>query len=89
MTGRHVIFKGRVQGVGFRYTACKIAQRFMLTGFVRNLPDGSVEMQIQGSDDSVEACTQEIEAYFSDYIRNTEQTELPYEPTFTDFKIAF
>ncbi len=89
MTAKHIIFNGRVQGVGFRYTACKIAQRFLLTGFVRNLPNGSVEMKIQGTDESVQSCIQEIEAYFGDYIRNTEQTELPYDPTFMDFKIVF
>ena len=38
-TAKQVIFRGRVQGVGFRYTARRIAARYDVTGFVRNLPD--------------------------------------------------
>ena len=37
-----VIYRGRVQGVGFRYTSASIARRFPVTGYVRNLPDGTV-----------------------------------------------
>ena len=47
-TAKLVIFKGRVQGVGFRFTAHSIANRYHLTGQVRNLIDGSVEMIAQG-----------------------------------------
>ena len=45
----HVIFSGRVQQVGFRYTAYYIARDLRLTGWVDNLPDGRVEMEVQGS----------------------------------------
>lgn len=45
---RHIRFSGRVQGVGFRYTACYIARSLGLTGWVRNLWDGDVEMEVQG-----------------------------------------
>ena len=41
-----VIFSGRVQGVGFRYTSNQIAWRFDVTGWVKNLPDGSVQMVV-------------------------------------------
>ncbi len=41
-------FYGRVQHVGFRYTAMYLAQSLQLTGWVRNLPDGSVLMEVQG-----------------------------------------
>ena len=44
----HVIFSGRVQHVGFRYTAYYIARDLHLTGWVDNLPDGRVEMEVQG-----------------------------------------
>jgi len=44
-----ILFKGRVQGVGFRYTALKVAQKYALTGFVRNCSDGSVLVEIQGA----------------------------------------
>lgn len=45
---RHIRFSGRVQGVGFRYTACYIARSLGLTGWVKNLWDGDVEMEVQG-----------------------------------------
>ena len=43
-----IVFYGRVQHVGFRYTAMYLAQSLHLTGWVRNLPDGSVLMEAQG-----------------------------------------
>ena len=45
----HVVFSGRVQHVGFRYTSLYIARSLYLTGWVRNLKDGRVEMEIQGN----------------------------------------
>ena len=45
----HVRFTGQVQGVGFRWTARKVAQGLGLTGWVRNEPDGSVTMELQGT----------------------------------------
>ena len=44
-----IIFRGRVQGVGFRYQAMYAARDFGLTGWVQNLPDGTVEMEVQGT----------------------------------------
>lgn len=49
-----VIISGRVQGVGFRYHASKVADRLGLTGWVRNRPDGAVEAEAEGDVDSVE-----------------------------------
>ncbi len=43
-----LLMSGRVQGVGFRYTAKGVAQRFAVTGFVRNLSDGRVELVVEG-----------------------------------------
>ena len=45
----HVVFSGKVQHVGFRYTSLYIARSLYLTGWVRNLHDGRVEMEIQGT----------------------------------------
>ncbi len=47
---RHIIFYGYVQGVGFRWKAKHTAYRFGLSGWVRNLDDGSVEMEAEGSE---------------------------------------
>ena len=45
----HILFSGRVQHVGFRYTAYYLTRDLYLTGWVDNLPDGRVEMEVQGS----------------------------------------
>ncbi|NLB82826.1 MAG: acylphosphatase [Synergistaceae bacterium] len=50
---RQFLNEGRVQGVGFRHWAARSAQKLNLTGLVRNLPEGSVEVQAQGSEQSV------------------------------------
>ena len=89
MAARHVIFIGRVQGVGFRYTAHRMAHRHQLTGFVRNLPDGTVEMFAQGPAQDIDDCIQDIKEYFSDYLRETRIQEIPTDPKYKDFRIAF
>ena len=89
MTARHVIFVGRVQGVGFRYTAHRIAHRHQLAGFVRNLPDGTVEMLAQGLAQDIDDCIQDIKEYFGDYLRETRIQEIPTDPKYKDFRIAF
>ena len=50
-----IIYSGHVQGVGFRYTAKSVAMGFEVTGTVRNLPDGRVELVVEGSRDELEA----------------------------------
>ena len=45
---KHIVFYGRVQGVGFRYYVVNKANQLGLTGWVKNLPDGTVEMEVQG-----------------------------------------
>jgi acylphosphatase len=89
MTARYVIFIGRVQGVGFRYTAHRMANRRRLTGFVRNLPDGTVEMLVQGTDRDIDDCIQDIKDYFGDYLRETRIQEIPTNPKYKDFRITF
>lgn len=48
-----IIVKGRVQGVGFRYAAKNMARSLGLNGFVRNIPDGSVYIEIEGNEDNI------------------------------------
>ena len=47
---KHIVFYGRVQGVGFRYYAVNKANQLGLTGWVKNLPNGTVEMEVQGEE---------------------------------------
>jgi acylphosphatase len=86
---KHIIFTGQVQGVGFRFTAFNIANRHQLTGFVRNLPDGTVEILAQGPAQTIDNCIRDIEEEFSGYIRETEIKEIPPNPQCKDFKITF
>lgn len=53
MIRKHVVVRGQVQGVGFRYYTRSKAEQFQLVGYVRNLPDGSVEVEIEGEDAAV------------------------------------
>ncbi len=48
-----MIFTGRVQGVGFRYKASHVANQYRLTGYVKNEYDGSVSMEVQGSEQEI------------------------------------
>jgi acylphosphatase len=87
-TAKHIIFTGQVQGVGFRYTTYRIAGRYEVTGFVRNLPDGTVEMLAQGSPDEVDRCIEEVQNSFSGYIRDAKVVQIPYHPQYGDFRIT-
>ena len=60
MTGRHVFYEGHVQGVGFRYTVRQLAKGYDVTGWVRNLPDGRVELLAGGEPEEVNAFLQAI-----------------------------
>ena len=51
---KHVLYSGRVQGVGFRYTAKHLSNGFAVAGYVRNRPDGKVELLAQGPKDQVD-----------------------------------
>ena len=53
MVRKHYVFHGRVQGVGFRITVYQVASRLGLTGWVRNMDNGMVEIEVQGEIDSI------------------------------------
>jgi acylphosphatase len=53
MISLQVFYQGHVQGVGFRFTVRHIAKGFDVTGWVRNLPDGRVELQVTGDEEEV------------------------------------
>ena len=51
---KHIFFYGRVQGVGFRYYAVQKANQLGLTGWVKNLYDDSVEMEVEGQEELID-----------------------------------
>jgi len=60
MIARQYLFAGRVQGVGFRYATKRLAMGFDVLGWVRNLPDGSVEMQVVGEQGELDEFLREL-----------------------------
>lgn len=86
----HVVFKGRVQGVGFRYTVHGAAGKYALTGWVRNCPDGhSVESELQGNSDQLASAVHEIQEYFKDNIRDTQVQDIPLVMNEAGFEITY
>jgi len=69
-----VCFSGRVQGVGFRYTTLQVAKEFEVAGFVCNLPDGRVQLEVEGRPEDVAAFITAVEERMHGYIRKTERT---------------
>lgn len=84
-----IFFSGTVQGVGFRFTAERLARRFSVTGFVRNLEDGRVEVTAEGEESVlVEFLTAIRESRMKDYIRDVEAHWTQAEGYFKSFSIA-
>jgi acylphosphatase len=78
MRAKRIHFEGRVQGVGFRYQTKQIAMGFEVTGWVQNLPDGRVEMEVMGPGEEVEAFLAAIEdSDLNGLIRKREILDIP------------
>jgi acylphosphatase len=67
---RRVHYSGRVQGVGFRFTAHRVSRGFDVAGSVRNLPDGRVELIVEGDPAELDAFLQALREGMSPYIRD-------------------
>lgn len=86
---RKVTFRGDVQGVGFRYTACQVAGDFDVVGYVRNAPDGSVELLAEGADDQLDAFLDALNSRMRGHIRDIDQQAAPAEGRYHDFGVRF
>jgi acylphosphatase len=89
MIAKQIIFEGRVQGVGFRYTVKELARGFDVCGWVKNLPDGTVELQAMGEKDELESFIREIaeESNVAHHIKNMTVVKIPLLQNCTGFKI--
>jgi acylphosphatase len=84
-----VLYEGYVQGVGFRWTAKRIAQGYDVSGWVRNLPDGRVELQVSGDDDEVAAFLGAIrESTMGGHIATEGTTQIEIPSPFKGFRIV-
>lgn len=83
----HLRFTGRVQGVGFRWTATRAASLFGLTGWVYNAWDGSVEMEVQGDEQSIDQMIAAIGRGRFIEIDNIEKDKIPVVEDERDFNV--
>ncbi len=88
MIRKHIIFHGRVQGVGFRYWSCMIATELGLTGWVKNLSDGTVEMEVQGSGMMISRLIHRLHNQRFVEITDMETTSIPVKENEFSFRPA-
>ena len=74
---KHIYFSGMVQGVGFRYRSTYLAQSRKLTGWVKNLYDNRVEMEVQGDEKNIERFLEDLQKQRFISIEDMEMTEIP------------
>jgi acylphosphatase len=83
-----VFYEGNVQGVGFRWSVRNVAKGFDITGSVRNLRDGRVELQATGDEEEVRAFLEAIlQSELRAHIKKHSESPLPNPPTFRGFEI--
>jgi acylphosphatase len=88
MFSLQVFFEGNVQGVGFRWSVKHVAKGFDVTGWVRNLHDGRVELQAAGEENEVRAFIEAINrSELRAHIRNHSEQVLPQPPEARGFEI--
>jgi acylphosphatase len=84
-----IFYSGRVQGVGFRYTAKTAAAGFEITGLIRNLPDGRVELIAEGAREELEAFREAIRgAGLAGFVRDENASWSDAQNNFRGFEIS-
>lgn len=82
-----VYYTGHVQGVGFRYMTLQIAKEFEVAGFVRNLPDGRVQLEVEGEESELAAFLAGVDERMHGYVRKSERSTAKRAPVFSGFAI--
>ena len=86
----HLIISGIVQGVGFRFYTRDVALEIGVKGWVKNLPDGTVEIVAEGSKEEIEAFMKQLKkGYLGRNIYGIEEREEPYKGDLGSFEITF
>jgi len=86
---RTVRFSGNVQGVGFRYTTVRTAGGYDITGYVRNLPDGSVEVVAEGEGKEIDAFLADLAGKMGGYIRDKSEQTAEAGGSFKSFDVRY
>jgi len=86
---RHVIYHGRVQGVFFRATTRDLARGFRVAGYVRNVPDGTVELEAEGPASEVERFLAAVASKFRHNITSVDVNDIPPLGSETGFQIRY
>jgi acylphosphatase len=86
---REVRYSGHVQGVGFRYTTLHIARRFDVTGYVKNLASGNVEVVVEGEPGEIEAFLQEVAEEMQGNIRDVLESLHAATGEFASFEVRY
>jgi acylphosphatase len=89
MIRKTVLYSGRVQGVGFRYATLTESRDHDVTGYVRNLEDGRVEVVVEGEREQVDAFLAGLSGRMGDYIDDVQQSENPTPGHFQNFEIRY
>jgi acylphosphatase len=84
-----ILFTGRVQGVGFRYTTRAFARRHPVRGYVRNLSDGTVELLAQGAPAEIDALLADVERHFELNLEHVDRQRIAPAESFSGFEIRF
>jgi acylphosphatase len=87
MIRRTSYFAGHVQGVGFRYTARDVAADFAVKGFVRNLPDGRVELVAEGESAEIDRFLGALSERMEGFIKQRTGHDGPATSQFSDFDV--
>ncbi|MFN2509145.1 MAG: acylphosphatase [Chthoniobacterales bacterium] len=88
MIGKRVLYSGNVQGVGFRYTVKQIARGFDVVGWIRNLPDGRVELQMSGEESELAAFLEAVaQSELRPHIKEQTESPLSEAPVARGFEI--
>ncbi len=82
-----VLYSGNVQGVGFRWRAVDASRGSAVTGFVRNLPDGSVELVAEGAHEDVERLLASVRARLGDLIAREDAVWSAASGEFREFSV--
>ena len=85
----HILYSGRVQGVGFRFTAETMAVESGIQGWVKNLGDGRVEIMAEAEEEALKDFLNKIRQSFSRYIQDEDLRWSEAADEFQDFQIRF